>query len=88
MSTGAILTATFLVALNTAGLKAYGLSAIGPAGIATSVLLFLLSRTKSKSLYPINRQAITWVELIVLIVICVALHGLLMPAVASVPHRN
>lgn len=84
----ALFVVTGLIAIVFAGWKSLGTSGIGPALALNCVIWFSLSRFKNASLNPINHQRMTIVELIVILVLCAVLHGQLLPAVQSGPHRR
>jgi hypothetical protein len=87
-SVGSLLAVTLFVAVVCAGGRSFGASGIAPACGFVSATWFAISRTKTSSLYPINRQRMTVVELLTILAICFILHGLTFPAVQSGPHKR
>lgn len=87
-SVGFLLTVTLFVAVVFGSWQSFGASGIAPACGFVAATWFALSRTKTPSLYPINRQRMTVVELLTVLAICFILYGLTIPAVQSGPHRR
>ncbi len=66
---------------------------LGPNGIAWGLYVallccFLLSLTKHPSLRLFNSRRMTLVEFFTILAICMIFHGLLQPAVTSMPHKR
>ena len=87
-SVGSLLTVTLFVAVICAGGRSFGTSGIAPACGFVAATWFAVSRTKTSSLCPINRQRMTVVELLTILAICFILHGLTLPAVQSGQHKR
>ena len=82
-SIGAVLTAMLSIALVFAAWRELGNRGLAPALAIVTCLWFALSRTKTPSLDPINRERMTVVEFCSALAICLILHGLMLPAVTS-----
>lgn len=71
------------VAIVLAGWRIYGAYGIGPAFGIVGLIWFGLSRVKSSALYPINRQRMTVLELLVILAISFNLYLISLPDVSS-----
>ncbi|WP_146394910.1 hypothetical protein [Planctomycetes bacterium CA13] len=82
-----LLFATLSFAIVYAAWSLFGISGIAPAVAFITVCWFTLSRTVAPKLDPINRQRMTVVELLTIVIICAILHGLTLPSVSTTPRR-
>lgn len=80
---GAFLIVTAWVAWMCASWVWFGAQGLAPAGAIVVTSLFVISQSRSKSLYPLNQTPLGLSELLVLLTICAILHGLTIPAVPS-----
>ena len=76
----AILVATIVVAVALAGFRFMGVRGIAPVWTVISLVWFILSRIPNSALYPLSKEPLTVVELVVLVAIGLVLQGLLIPA--------
>jgi len=87
-SISVLLTLTSFIAIILAGWRTFGMRGIAPSCAVVAIAWFVLSRTKTPSFYPFNRNRMTIVELLTILSICVILYGLTLPAVQSGPHKR
>ena len=85
-SLGVLLVVTLFVAIVFAGWRYFGIMGVAPSCALVALLWFTVSRTQTSALYPMNRQRMTWIELLTILAICFILFGLSDSGVQSQPR--
>lgn len=80
ISLAVVLVSIMLVAVVFAGWRAYGIYGVAPACGLSAIIWFAVSRTRTPACYPINRQRMSLFDLVAILLICLMLHLITLPA--------